>query len=202
MGINSEVCVPIKVKERVVGVIDVEHRAQNAFKDIHTDILDWLSKVLAIAYSSEQLENFIQDLSDVALGRKQIGQTVLKALMKFTQADYGFVAIVDKTGKCKIKAIIDREIKNPMKIVKLGHGLTGKVLKSGKACYISDVSRDKSYYPCWENTISEIVLPILGTQKRVLGIINLEFKNYQDFKLIDRKLFNSMAKLVAPYISR
>jgi putative methionine-R-sulfoxide reductase with GAF domain len=207
IGVQSELCVPILVKDNVVGVIDVEDQSRKRFDQVDQWILEWLAKVVAIAYSGEQLESFLRDWEAVALGKIEGPPIILKSLMNWTQADYGFVALVNPESRCYVQAIEDRGLVSTIRKqfeegtleVVPGIGLCGLALKSGLAQYVEDVADScgaKGYLPWWKGTVSEIVLPIISIGGKVIGIINLEYKRPRSFKNIDKRLFENIANLV------
>src|SRR5213078_703044 len=52
----------------------------------------------------------------------------------------------------------------------LSQGLCGAVLDSGKAIVVGDVHKDKRYLPTFHTTRSEIIIPLKGENKYVVGM--------------------------------
>jgi putative methionine-R-sulfoxide reductase with GAF domain len=201
--IQSELCVPISLKGRTIGIIDVESIFENRFDKVHQMILNWLSMMLALAYSGEQLESFIGDLSK-PLSKKERAGRILNTLMNWSQADSGFIAILKK-GNCCVEAmqgigLVD-EIKKSYKKGNLeiepNKGLAGKVLSSGKAIYFEEAEREEGYLKWFNPVSSEIVLPIISENGNTIGVVDLEFTLRQQFEDIDKKLFENIANLLA-----
>lgn len=210
MGIESELCVPILLRDRCVGVIDVEHTAQNKFKSVHRMILEWLSRVVALVYSGDQLEGFMRELGAVAREGGELRQPVLDALARWSQADFGFIGLIDReTGDCVVRVAyrvdrLDEAVRRQFEegsLVVPDKGLTGKVLKSGKAEYVSDISKAETYETWWRDTKSEAALPIIH-HGEIRGVVNLEYRRPQAFKSIDKTLFESIACLLPAFTDR
>lgn len=209
LKIQSELCVPIEIKGRIVGVIDVESNFENQFQKVHQMILEWLAKVLAIAYSGEQLESLINDLSKslVAADKKGLSEKILSTLMKWSQADSGFIGICRKNS-CLVETIkgsgLKPEIKELFDNNKLeidpNKGLSGKVLSSGKAIYSEEVAREEKYLEWFKPVRSEIVLPIKSKTGSVIGVVDIEFTSPQKFENIDKNLFENLANILAGFL--
>lgn len=207
--IKSELCVPIKIKGRTIGVIDVESPYENSFQRVHQMILEWLSRVIALAYSGNQLESFIGNLSRPLENRRDFADRILTALMKWAQADYGFIAI--KEGdRCPVEAMSGRGLKSEIKekfnrreldIVPT-KGFAGRVFSTGKPIYSDDVERDADYLEWFENVRSEIALPIKDNKGTTIGIVDLEFSSRRKFKHIDKRLLENIANLLALVFDR
>lgn len=199
--IKSELCVPILLKGSPVGVIDIEDTTNEKFHQGHLLLLEWLARVVAIAYSSDQLESFIVNLSKAVDDEKRWMANILKSLMAWSRADYGFIAILDEIGKCRIRAIEDRglllhirELAN-IDILEKG-GLTKKVMNTGTITTIKDITQTGEYVPFWPDVKSEIAIPIRNSENLTVGVVDLEFKTLQNFDNIDDELYQALADLV------
>jgi len=201
--IQSELCVPISLKGRTIGIIDVESIFEYRFDNVHQMILDWLSRMVALAYSGEQLESFISDLSRPST-KNERAERILKTLMNWSQADSGFIAILKK-GYCYVEAIqgiglldkIKEKFDKGVLAIEPNEGLAGKALSSGKAIYSEEAEREEGYLEWFKPVSSEIVLPIISRNGKTIGIVDLEFTLRQKFEDIDRRLFENIANLLA-----
>ena len=204
INIQSELCVPIKIKGRTIGVIDVESTYEDQFQRVHQMLLKWLSGVLAVAYSGEQLETFIGDLSKPSTDKRDLAEKVLKTLMKWSQADYGFIAIMSK-GNYHVKSIRGGGLKEDVKErfvkgvlnIKPDAGLAGKVLSTGEAIYSENPEKEAAYLDWFPFVRAEIVLPIKAEGGNTIGVVDLEYSSPQIFKDIDKKLFENLANILA-----
>jgi putative methionine-R-sulfoxide reductase with GAF domain len=207
-GVESELCVPISIKGRTVGVLDVESGIENRFKTVHQKILEWLAEVLAIAYVGEQLESFVGDLAEGAIRGHCFYDKILAALCQWSQADAGFIALLDDTGRCPVHAIkgtiIDPKVKALAKAGQLEIdpqiGLAGRVLQEGHPIYTTRPESEASYAKWFEHVKAEIVLPIRSGERsacRTIGVVDLEFVQGQDFENVDKDLFQNLANVLA-----
>jgi putative methionine-R-sulfoxide reductase with GAF domain len=207
IGINSELCIPIKIKGQTVGILDVESQFENIFQPIHQTVLEWLGEVLAIAYIGEQLESFVGDLAKSADDSRDFPKKILRTLMNWSQADFGFYALADDESRCLVRAmlpensVVDKQILNQLQkgepiVISRDVGLAGRVLREGEPIYSPDPASEGEYAHWFPNIRSEIVLPIKSGE-RTIGIVDLEFHREQKFGGIDKRLFENLANLLA-----
>jgi putative methionine-R-sulfoxide reductase with GAF domain len=201
--IRSELCVPILLRKHAVGVIDVEDPAADKFHQGHEIILEWLARVVSLAYKADQLEAFVRDIASAGTAEQKWMDRILLSLMGWSGADYGLIARREDGGTCPVRAIKERglvpevqHILAQLDIAKSG-GVTKRVLETGEPVYAEDVTLVKDHRVFWPNISSEIVLPIRLGSGSVTGVVDLEFKNRQEFATLDRLLYESLANLIA-----
>ncbi|HEY2614781.1 MAG TPA: GAF domain-containing protein [Chthoniobacterales bacterium] len=76
-------------------------------------------------------------------------------------------------------------------------GLAAAALESGEAIMVADVRRDPRYLPTFENTLSEIVVPVITESGRTIGLIDVESDRLNAFGDDDREFLERCAYLVA-----
>ena len=91
-----------------------------------------------------------------------------------------------------MKKIIDKERIN----LKYGQGVMGWVAEKGKLVNIGDVSQDKRYLNIRNETKSEIVVPLIRSEK-VVGLFNLEADEINAFSKRDEKILRIIAEHTA-----
>ncbi|RKY85378.1 hypothetical protein DRQ09_07370, partial [candidate division KSB1 bacterium] len=100
---------------------------------------------------------------------------IIDSLKKFVRYDSAAIFLIDfKDNTLKYQVIrgYDKEAFDK-KPIKIGDGLVGWVIKTGKGIIVPDVSKDPRYINRRETTVSEMVVPIVS-YKRILGAFNLE----------------------------
>jgi len=79
----------------------------------------------------------------------------------------------------------------------IDRGVTGRVYRIGKTQYVPDTSRDPDYFQGkGTNTQSELAVPILH-QDNILGVLNIESDNLDDFSKQDLSLAESLADVIS-----
>ena len=81
-----------------------------------------------------------------------------------------------------------------------GSGIIGWVLKNGQPQIINDVKTDARYVKARAETISEIAAPIIRSDHRVIGVINLEADWVDGYDEDDLRLLTMFASLAASAI--
>jgi L-methionine (R)-S-oxide reductase len=76
-------------------------------------------------------------------------------------------------------------------------GLCGAALESRKAVVVGDVSKDARYLPTFHTTRSEIIIPLVNEDKRVVGMLDAESEKPKAFGSEDRQFLERAAGLIA-----
>jgi len=78
-------------------------------------------------------------------------------------------------------------------------GLTGSAIEQKRTVVVGDVRNDPRYLTTFGGTLSEIIIPILGSaDKRVIGTIDVESKLENAFSERDRRLLEQCAEASRP----
>jgi len=85
--------------------------------------------------------------------------------------------------------------------LRLGEGLIGFVAKTGKSIISPDVTKDPRYFSARERTRSEMVAPIISTEK-VLGVFDLESDSLDAYSDDDLQLLQLLTSQVAIIIEK
>jgi putative methionine-R-sulfoxide reductase with GAF domain len=83
----------------------------------------------------------------------------------------------------------------------LTQGLCAAVLESRKAVLVGDVRKDKRYLPTFHTTRSEIIIPIVNEEKKIVGMLDAESEKVNAFKAEDRQFLERAAGLIAHCLS-
>ena len=79
----------------------------------------------------------------------------------------------------------------------IGQGLCGAVLESGRALVVGDVRKDPRYLPTFHSTRSEIIIPIVNEEKRIIGMLDAESEKVNAFGDEDRQFLERAAGVFA-----
>jgi GAF domain-containing protein/two-component sensor histidine kinase len=186
---RSEVSVPLKLKDRVIGVLDAESDRLFAFTQKDVRILSQLASQIAITIENSRLfEEEKKRSLQLALindvGRRAVSTLYLdKLLERVTESvrinfKYNHVSLflMDlPSGDLVMKTFFD-ENGNSMPQgfrLKLGMGMAGWAAKSKKTFLSNDVSREPRYVPTIQRTKSVLCVP-LKSGEEVLGVLNVE----------------------------
>lgn len=80
-------------------------------------------------------------------------------------------------------------------------GLCGAAFESRKTIVVGDVRKDARYLPAFHTTRSEIIVPMLNEEKKVIGMINADSDKLNAFEAEDRQFLERAAGLIAHCLS-
>ncbi len=76
-------------------------------------------------------------------------------------------------------------------------GLCGAAVEARKTIVVKDVHKDARYLPTFGTTQSEILVPIINDDDRVMGVIAVESEKLAAFNTEDRRFLECVASLLA-----
>jgi L-methionine (R)-S-oxide reductase len=83
-------------------------------------------------------------------------------------------------------------------IFPISKGLTGAAIETKKAVIVGDVRTDSRYLAAFGSTLSEIIVPVLSPDGRVLGTVDVESQNTNAFTDRDREMIEQCIQAALP----
>lgn len=191
-GINSELCVPLISRSKVIGVINVESTKSAAYTEKDEEVLTALASSAAIAFENARLyqdqsrrskiiealadiANEIATTRDVSPVLDQITQRALEMLnasgaaIYLLQDDHVTLKTVTAYGQYRNELLSHTR--------KVGEGITGKVFLNGKAEIINDTQQDPRRVtvpgtPAKEEKLESLMCSPLILRGKPIGVIN------------------------------
>jgi L-methionine (R)-S-oxide reductase len=77
-------------------------------------------------------------------------------------------------------------------------GFTGAAIETKKAVIVGDVRTDPRYLTAFGSTLSEIIVPVLSPDGRVLGTVDVESQNTNAFTDRDREMIEQCIQAALP----
>jgi len=208
---RSELAVPIKIGDRVVGVINVEHPALNAFSEEDQRGLVLLAAQAAVAIHNAQLFKQLEGLHEAGRAitsslelNEILNQIVEQAWKLAGQFGAGsssiglvennkarLVASYPKEAFARIRAVVGEEA-DPRIGIKGRIGVAGRAIRDGKSQLVEDVNADPDYLATDPNTRSELAVPIVFAGQ-VIGVINVEHPEVNAFDNESQFILESLA---------
>ncbi|MCW3993271.1 MAG: GAF domain-containing protein [Candidatus Bathyarchaeota archaeon] len=205
-GMLSELAVPIKIKDKVLGVLNVESKRLEAFDEKDGELLETLASHTAIAISSLKRQEKLSTLNiygrnlNSAESLEDVYKVTLKAMEKTLGFEYASILMVE--GKM-LRLVLQRGYSNNLSLslpLDGKKGVTGKAARTGKPIFVPDIRKEKTYILGKPNMLSELAVPI-KVEKEVLGVLNVESKKIAGFDEEDRELLEILASHAAIAIS-
>jgi CRP-like cAMP-binding protein len=132
------------------------------------------------------------NLAIVCANIEQTCRTILEEAHSVIPADSGSVMLVDEEEKyLSIKAAFGLE-SDPKIRLKVGEGIAGDVLKTGKAALIENASSDSRFVPGTAKMRSMLCVPI-GCEGRNFGVINMSNTSQRLFTADELKLLQTLS---------
>nr|NQU90397.1 PAS domain S-box protein [Bacteroidota bacterium] len=112
-NIHSELCVPLRVNKRIIGVVNIETSKLNAYTEIDKLVLETIAAQIAIAIQNssmyKKVKEYIVELENQINERKKVELDLKVALDKATESDRlksAFLATMSHELRTPLNAII------------------------------------------------------------------------------------------------
>ncbi len=212
---RSEMSVPLKTDEGMIGVLDVQSQQEAAFDEQDISILQTLADQLATAIETARLFDAARRqlmeltvLHKVANACAQVAsedQLIESATQiigdAFFPDNFGIILVNFESGLLIKHPSYRGSFESELPNLSLGQGITGKVAQSGKPWRAGNVSQESAYVVVDPYTRSELCVPI-STTDNVIGVINAESQNLNAFSEADERLLATLAGQLATGIQK
>lgn len=220
-GIVSSVGIPLATKDRKVGVMFVNYRQLHRFTDDELTNIELFANQSAVAIRNAQLYQQVQKRAGALqalyeAGRAMTGSLKLNEILpRIAEQAYRLMGTREKEVRFSHLALVDGltlrfEATYPLEQLpglrqRVGDihleladriGVTGRAVKAGEAQLVGDITEDPEYIEYDSDTRSELAVPIkLGDE--VIGVINVEYSDYNAFDKEDQQALESLAAQAA-----
>ena len=211
--IRSEMCIPLKVKDKVIGVLDIEDTKLDAFSKENLTFISAIAGQISMIIEkarilesekkrSKQLET-IQEVSKNIVSILDMDD-LFKQIVNSIYYTFGYyinILLLDEESKeLVVKASSGPTIKSTIRRrVKISEeGITGWAAKTGEPLLVGDVSKEPRYLFVEElaDTRSELVVPI-KIKDKVIGVLDIESVELNAFDESDLATFTILAEMIA-----
>ena len=217
--IRAELCVPITLGVKTIGVLDLQSTQLNAFDRYHVSALATLADQLAIAIENARLYDEINQRIKELQSLNDIGQAItstldlektLKLVTDHTTRLMGVAAASvalrdDDSGDVWFAAASGEGSQAVIGLrLTLGQGLAGWVADKGEAVIVPDVYQDTRFFAEVDKysgfTTRSILCVPLQTKGRTIGAIEVMNKKHGTFDKEDLALLQALAVSAATAI--
>lgn len=167
------------ILSRVISEIRVMGTLNKLIADLKTSYE--ISKVMIEEMDTERFINRLFNEIKNQFGYEILGIFLISKDRKFAILEYTVPEYKDKKG---YKFPLDQK------------SIISYVVQNGVPYYCTDTSKDPYYYPGIDGVKSEFVVP-LKIKDKLIGVIDIESKNVEDFPETTRNLIESFAALIA-----
>jgi len=208
---RSELAIPLMLKNRVVGVLDIESPEVGYFREEHVTILNLLASQIAIAidnaniYESERRNReMLAMLYEVSLDMTstlevdEVFHRIANAVK--STVDYQIFSIFqldERTGVLQLKTVVRLNEREHKKLtVPLGDGLVGSAALMNVPVRSGNVLADPRYISVHPETRSELCVP-LKHKGKVIGVVDLESTQPDYFTEHHERMLTMLASRIA-----
>jgi len=212
---KAEGCLPLKVGDRILGVLDVQSQRAYAFTDENIKILQILSDQLAVAVVNSELfaeaqerlsqHRLLHHVTTAAASSTTIEEALSSAvqgLQVTLGGDQISIMMADKEQKMlEVKSSIGYANEDSARLkVPFGVGITGWVASHRQAQRSGDVTKDSRYIAVNPKVRSELAIPLIY-RNEVLGILNVESPRLNAYTESDEEMLGTIAGSLAAIIA-
>ena len=210
-NVRSELAIPLIIKNRVIGVIDLEGREPGYFTEEHRRLLTLIASRMAVGIENAQLytrstrqartllllNEIARELTSILnLDEllKRIGE-LLSRLIDFQM----FSILLIEPGSDKLQHRFSLRFQENIHLkhdIPLGHGIVGHAAQRKETILVPDVSKDPRYVMVNPETRSELAVPLIYKDK-VIGVLDLEHTRRGFFTDDHRRTVTTLAAQVA-----
>ncbi len=142
----------------------------------------------------------VSNIIHSSLDLQQALDLILGQALRLTRANSASVSLVNPTtGFLEIEAACGLPPGSRGLRLRVGQGITGWVVRTGKPARSGDVSRDARYFPVRGGVCSELAAP-LGIGEEVRGVLNVDSDVKEAFSAEDQALLEALAVQAARVI--
>ncbi len=211
---HAEAALPLKVGDRIVGVLDVQSTQAYAFAEENLRTLQILADQLAIAVVNTELfaetqehlaqHRLLHHITTTAASGTTLDealQSAVNGLQVTLGGDRVSILLADREKKVlEIKAAVGYANNVFDLRIPLGSGITGWVAAHRRTLRISNVLQDARYIEGSPNTRSEMAIPLLY-RSELLGVLNVESEQFSAYAENDEELLGTLGGSLAAIIA-
>lgn len=203
-NIISSAIVPLRVDNDVVGIMFVNYRRSKEFTEVVKAEIELFAGQAALAIQTSKSFEQIATLHEIGKAMTEVREldNLLEIIMDRTMDvagfSRGFISLFNpRKNNLEVKALREPvEGAANLEGLGLGKGITGRVFETGKPILARDVSEYPIYEEVFEDTRSELCIPIRYRDK-CTGILNIESHRLEAFDREDMELVSSIADQAA-----
>src|SRR6266849_10923901 len=210
-NVRSELAVPLIVKNRVIGVIDIESPLPDHFTKDHEQLLTLIASRMAVGIENARLYTRISRqartlllLNEIAreltsiLNLDEVLKRVGELLSRLIDYQMFSILLLDGAGE-KLQHRFSLRFQENIQLkhdIPLGKGVVGYAAEQKQAVLVRDVKKDPRYIETNPETRSELAVPLIYKDK-VIGVLDLEHTRRGFFTEEHKRTIMTLAAQIA-----
>lgn len=211
---RSEAAIPLRVGERILGVLDVQSTLPYAFTEDNLRSLQILADQLAVAVANTELfaetqehlsqHRLLHHITSTAASGTTLDEALENAvngLQVTLGGDRVIIMLADRSrNMLQIKASVGYSENVTNAEIEIGRGIAGWVAAHRRPLRIRDVNEDPRYIQISPNTRSELAVPLIY-RNELLGVLNVESEQVDAYTENDEEMLGTLGGSLAAIIA-
>ena len=210
-NVRSELAVPLIVKNRVIGVLNLESPQADHFTEQHKRLLMLIGSRMAVGIENARLytrttrqartlvllNEIARELTSI-LNLDELLKRIAELLSRLIDYQMFSILLLDTNGE-KLQHRFSLRFKENIHLkhdITLGHGVVGYAARHKEAVLVPDVRKDSRYIQLNPETRSELAVPLIYKDK-VIGVLDLEHTRRGFFTEDHKRTVTTLAAQVA-----
>jgi phosphoserine phosphatase RsbU/P len=210
-NVRSELAVPLIIKNRLIGVIDIESPQPHHFTEEHKRLLTLIASRMAVGIENARLytrttrqartlvllNEIARELTSI-LNVDELLKRIGELLSRLIDYQMFSILLLDSTGK-KLQHRFSLRFQENIQLkhdVPLDKGVVGYAAQHKQAVLAPDVGKDPRYIKLNPETRSELAVPLIYKDK-VIGVLDLEHTRRGFFTDDHKRTVTTLAAQVA-----
>jgi sigma-B regulation protein RsbU (phosphoserine phosphatase) len=209
--VRSELAVPLIVKNRVIGVMDIESEQADYFRPEHLRLLTLTASRIAQAIENARLYARVSRQAQTLTVMNEIAteltsildldpllERVGQLLRRLIDYQMFTIMLLDEKGETLITRYAWRfgYAHAPLRRLPITSGLVGAAVREWRLVNVRDVTTDPRYVPMNPETRSELIVPLFH-KGRIIGVLDLEHTRTGFFNEEHERMLTTLAAQVA-----
>jgi GAF domain-containing protein/HAMP domain-containing protein len=211
---RAEAAIPLKVGERILGIIDVQSNHPYAFTEDNLRTLQILADQMAVAVVNSELFAETQEhlsqhrllhhiTTSAASGTtlEEALESAVTGLQVTLGGDRVIILLTDRDRKeLEVKAAVGYSEDILTTRIPIGSGITGWAATHHRPLRVNDVKADVRYIQASPNTRSELAIPLIY-RNDLLGVLNVESEHLNAYTENDEEMLGTLGGSLAAIIA-
>src|SRR5882724_2802106 len=210
-NVCSELAVPLIVKNKVIGVINIDAEERDFFQEEHKRLLTLIASRMAVGIENARLHTrttrqarTLQLLNEISreltsiLNVDELLKHIGELLSRLIDYQMFSILLLDSSGQ-KLQHHFSLRFQENIHLkhdIPLGEGLVGYAAQHKMAVLVPDVSKDTRYIKVNQETRSELAVPLIY-KDNVIGVLDLEHTKRGFFTEDHKRTVTTLAAQVA-----
>jgi len=210
-GVHSELAVPLIIKNRVIGVLDIESTRPRHFSEEHKRLLTLIASRMAVGIENARLytrmtrqaktllllNEIARELTSI-LNLDELLKRIGELLSRLIDFQMFSILLLDSAGE-KLEDRFSLRFQENIQSksdIPVGQGIVGAAACEKQAILVADVRKDPRYLETNPETRSELAVPLIY-QDKVIGVLDLEHTRRNFFTEDHRRTMTTLAAQIA-----